>query len=280
MTKKGEMLISCDALEALLSDPNLSLIDGSWYLPTDSRNPFKEYEKEHIPKTTYLNLEVVSDQESKYPHMAPKSEDFSEKICKLGINNHSRVVVYDSDGMFSAARIWWLFRLFGKQNVMILDGGLPKWKALGKMLTSKVNPIIEGDFISNYKPRIISNLDEVIRATNSSEQIIDARAPGRFHGRLPEPREGLKSGHIPGSKNIFYADLLNADKTFKKPEKIRSIFENANIDFNKTIITSCGSGVTAAILFFALEYVGAKHVSLYDGSWCEWGQITSLDAEI
>ena len=277
LQKKNEFLISCEALESEFGNLNLRIIDCSWHLSSEDRNPRVEYESEHIPNSLFLDLHSVSDQTNQLPHMAPSAEQFSKEISCLGIRNDNKIVVYDSQGMFSAARIWWLFRLFGKDDVMILNGGLPKWKALRKPLTEE--KIVRADevFFTHYEENIISNFDDVKTAIKSSTQIIDARSSERFMGLSPEPRRGLKAGNIPSSKNIFYGDLLNGDKTFKGKAEIRRIFETAGVDVNKLIITSCGSGVTAAILFFALEYIGARKLSLYDGSWCEWGSALNLE---
>jgi len=271
-------LVGTDWLEAHLDAPDVIILDGNWYLPNDPRDPYEEYLQARIPGAIYFDIDKISDKSSLLPHMLPSPEQFSSQMRKLGIGDGMRVVVYDAQGMFSAARVWWTFRAMGNEDVAVLNGGLAKWNAEGRPLEDGP-PRRRGvrHFTSRRNVELIRDRDEILKVIDdSSEQIVDARAADRFRGEAPEPREGLRSGHIPGSLNLPYQELLNSDGTLKPAAEMKKIFEQAGIDLSKPVSNTCGSGVTASILALALAIIGHRHVSVYDGSWSEWGADESL----
>jgi len=273
-------LVSTDWLASHLQDPDLRLLDASWYLPNMNRNAREEYGAEHIPGARFFDIDEISDHGSDLPHMVPPVEKFMSRLRAMGVGDGHQVVVYDGEGLFSAARVWWLFKLMGQNDVAVLDGGLPKWKAEGRA-TDDLTPIVrDRHMMVRRQNNLVKDVTQVSAASKLRDhEIIDARAPDRFRGEAPEPREGLRSGHIPGSKNVFFKTLLNADNTMKSLHEIKEIFEAAGVDLNKKAITTCGSGVTAAVLSLGLTLIGHKDHSLYDGSWSEWGQFPTLPIE-
>jgi len=269
-------LVSTEWLARHLDAPDVKVVDGSWHLPDAKRNPKEEFRSEHITGAVFFDIDDVCDTNSPLPHMAPSAEKFAARVRKLGLGDGNRIVVYDTAGLFSAARVWWLFRLMGHEDVAVLDGGLPKWKAEGRPLDDLPKAPRERHFTPRRDTTVIRDVTEVARAAKlDNEQIVDARSPARFAGDAPEPREGLRAGHIPGSKNVFYADLLD-NGVMKQPEDLRSVFQAGGIDLSKPILTTCGSGVTAAILSLALHRAGHRDWALYDGSWAEWGSYDEL----
>ncbi|GIT87476.1 sulfurtransferase [Roseobacter sp. OBYS 0001] len=277
MTDDPKTLVSTEWLAEHLKDPDLRILDASWYLPEAGRNARQEYDEGHIPGARFFDIDEISDSRSDLPHMAPRSEKFTSRMRALGVGDGHQVVVYDGAGLLSAPRVWWLFRLMGQQNVAVLDGGLPKWKAEGHEIED-MPPIVRDRHITvRFQNHLVRDVTQVSAASKIKDHaIVDARAGNRFRGEAPEPREGLRAGHIPGSRSLPYTTLLNDDKTMKSPEECRQIFEAAGVDLDKPIITSCGSGVTAAVLALALERMGHKHWSLYDGSWAEWGMFPTV----
>ncbi|WP_296376825.1 3-mercaptopyruvate sulfurtransferase [Yoonia sp.] len=270
-------LVSTDWLASHLRDPDLRIFDASWYMPDMGRNAVAEYEQAHIPGARFFDIDDISDHRSELPHMAPPVEKFMSRMRALGVGDGHQVVVYDGAGLFSAARVWWLFRLMGKKDVAVLDGGLPKWLADGHAVTDTPPTIRDRHMTVTRQNLLVRDVTEVARAAKLGDHvIIDARAPERFRGEAPEPREGLRTGHIPGSRNVFFKDLLNDDGTMKSPSALRTVFHDAGVDLQKPAITTCGSGVTAAILSLALERTGKTDHSLYDGSWSEWGMYADL----
>ncbi len=268
----NKSIVSADWLNSRLNSPDIKILDASWYLPTVNKNPKDEYNSGHIPGAVYFDIDEICDLSSDLPHMLPSPEKFAFCVKELGIGDDHRVVVYDGSGLFSAARVWWMFKVFGFENVAVLNGGLPIWKNSGYQVDTTIKSIQTYHFSVRKNSTMVSDSDEVNEASNSgSAQILDARAPDRFWGKVSEPRRGLRSGHIPNSLNIPFQSLINNDGTFKTVSKLSNIFRDAGVNLNKPIITSCGSGVTAAIINLALEQLDAKKVSLYDGSWCEWG---------
>ncbi|QDL90761.1 3-mercaptopyruvate sulfurtransferase [Paroceanicella profunda] len=271
------LLVSTDWLEAHLGAPDVKVLDASWFLPSEGRDPKAEYLAGHIPGAIFFDIDEISDNQSPLPHMAPPVEKFISRMRALGIGDGYRVVVYDSSGLFSAARVWWTFRLFGKSDVAVLDGGLPKWKAEGRPLEDGTPVLRDRHFTARRNAALVRDVTQVARAAKlGEEQIVDARAPARFRGEEKEARAGLRSGHIPGSKNVHYRSVLNEDGTMKDAEALRAVFEAAGVDLAKPVVTTCGSGVTAAILSLALERTGHRRHALYDGSWAEWGMYGDL----
>ena len=249
-------------------------VDASWHMPSEKRDAQAEYAREHIPGAVFFNLDDISDPDSPYPHMLPSPERFAEKISALGISNDDHVVVYDTAGLFSAPRAWWMFRVFGHNSVSVLDGGLPQWKADGLPLEQGIVQPSAVPFISRFRPELVRSAQDILAA---QEPVLDARSADRFHGRVAEPRPGLRSGHIPGSRNLPWNQLLDASKThFLPPGQLQAAFVAAGIDPAKPLITSCGSGVSACILALALDQLGQKDVAVYDGSWAEWGSRQDL----
>lgn len=269
-----QVTVSTDWLAEHLDQ--VRILDGSWYLPTDNRDPHAEYLKNHIEGALFFDIDAVSDQSSDLPHTMPDAAQFAGAVSRLGISNQDRVVVYDGAGLFSAARVWWMFRMMGHSDIFILNGGLPKWQDEGRATTAVVKTPAPGNFEAVADTRKLATPENLL---NTTDQIADARAPARFAGTAPEPRAGLRSGHIPNSKNVFFKTLLNEDGTLKSAEALAQVFETAGIDPMKPVITSCGSGVTAAVLDLALTHLGAKDTRLYDGSWSEWGARTDLPIE-
>ena len=270
-------LVSTGWLEAHLKDPDLRILDASWYMPDSGRDPKAEYDATHIPGARFFDIDEISDLRSSLPHMAPPVEKFISRMRAMGVGDGHQVVVYDGAGLFSAARVWWLFRLMGKTDIAVLDGGLPKWLAEGRAVEDMA-PILRDRHITvSRQAHMVRDVTQVAAASKLGDHtIIDARGPGRFAGTEVEPRPGLRSGHIPGSVNVHYARLLNPDGTMKSPDDLRAVFAEAGADMSKPAITSCGSGVTAAIVNLALERLGKRDHALYDGSWSEWGMYGDL----
>jgi thiosulfate/3-mercaptopyruvate sulfurtransferase len=270
-------LVSTDWLAAHLKDPDLRILDASWYLPQMERDAKAEYDAEHIPGARFFDIDEISDHRSDLPHMAPPVEKFMSRLRAMGVGDGHQVVVYDGAGLFSAARVWWLFRLMGQVNVAVLDGGLPKWKAEGRPLEDLPPVIRDRHMTVRVQNHLVRDVTQVSSAAKLGDhEIIDARAAERFRGEAPEPRPGMRAGHIPGSKNVPFTTLLNDDGTMKDADTLRSLFEAAGVDLTKPAITSCGSGVTAAVLSLAIERMGKHDHALYDGSWSEWGAFPTL----
>ncbi|MEQ6249264.1 3-mercaptopyruvate sulfurtransferase [Sulfitobacter sp. HNIBRBA3233] len=277
MTDDPNTLVSTDWLAKHLKDPDLRILDASWYLPAEGRDPKAEYDAAHIPGARFFDIDEISDARSELPHMAPPVEKFMSRMRAMGVGDGHQVVVYDGAGIMSAPRVWWLFRLMGQENVAVLDGGFPKWIAEGRP-TEDMPPIPRDRHMTvRFQNSLVRDVTQVSHASKlGSPQIVDARAADRFRGEAPEPREGLRAGHIPKSRNVPYATLLNDDKTMKSPQETAEIFKAAGVDLSQPVITSCGSGVTAAVLALALERQGHTDWSLYDGSWAEWGMFPTV----
>ncbi len=277
MQDDPKTLVSTDWLAAHLKDPDLRVLDASWYLPQQERDAKAEYEAAHIPGARFFDIDEISDNRSDLPHMVPPVEKFMSKLRAMGVGDGHQVVVYDGAGLFSAARVWWLFRLMGQTNVAVLDGGFPKWQAEGHPVEDLPPVIRDRHMTVRVQNHMVRDVTQVSAAAKLGDhEIIDARSAERFRGDAPEPREGLRAGHIPGSRNVPFGQVLNDDGTMKDAAGIRAAFEAAGADLSKPAITSCGSGVTAAILSLALERIGKTDHSLYDGSWVEWGAFPTL----
>ena len=270
-------LVSTQWLAAHLKDPDLRVLDASWYLPGSKRDPFAEYQAAHIPGARFFDLDDVSDHRSDLPHMVPPVEKFMSRMRAIGVGDGHQIVVYDGSGLFSAPRVWWLFKLMGQMDIAVLDGGFPKWQAEGHPVEDLPPILRDRHMMVRRQNQMVKDVTQVSAASKLGEsEIVDARSPGRFYGKDPEPRPGLRAGRIPGSKNVFYKDLLKADDTMKSPDEMRQVFLEAGVDLDKPVITSCGSGVTAAILSLGLTRMGKTDHSLYDGSWTEWGMFPTL----
>jgi thiosulfate/3-mercaptopyruvate sulfurtransferase len=273
-------LVSTGWLAAHLNDPTLRVLDASWYLPAQNRNGRGEYLAAHIPGARFFDIDEIADLSVDLPHMAPPVEKFISRLRGLGIGDGQQVVVYDGAGIFSAARVWWTFRLMGLGHVAVLDGGLPKWRAEGRALTDALPDLRAPHLTPRLQPHLVKSAAQVLEASQTaSAQIIDARSAARFRGEAPEPRAGLRGGHIPGSRNVPYTQVLNPDGTMKSAADLRAVFQAAGVDLSQPAITTCGSGVTAAILSLALERMGHRDHALYDGSWSEWGGRDDLPIE-
>lgn len=273
-------LVSTDWLGAHLKDPDLRVIDASWYLPAMERDPKAEYDSAHIPGARFFDIDEISDLRSDLPHMAPPVDKFMSRMRAMGIGDGHQVVVYDGAGIMSAARVWWLFRLMGKMDIAVLDGGLPKWLAEGRPVEDMPPVIRDRHMTVHRQAHMIKDVTQVAAAAKLGDyQILDARSAGRFAGTEPEPREGLRGGHIPNSKNVPFGDLLGADGTMKDETALKAVFAAAGADLAKPVIASCGSGVTAAVLCLALEQIGHDRHAIYDGSWSEWGMYNDLRVE-
>ena len=268
-----ESLVSTEWLAVHLQSPGVKVIDGSWYLPKAGRDAEAEYRAGHIPGAVFFDIDEIADSDDPLPHMLPSVEKFTSRMRTLGLGDGDRMVVYDGTGLMSVARVWWTFRVFGHEDVAVLNGGLPKWRAEGRSLVSGNVVPQRRHFTAVFEADRVSAIDDVrINLASGGAQIVDARSRGRFHGEEPEPRSGLRAGHIPRSLNIPYTDLIDpADGTLLPVGRLRRIFREAGIDLDKPVIASCGSGISAAVVAFALDRLGHSQVAVYDGSWAEWG---------
>ncbi|WP_089850633.1 3-mercaptopyruvate sulfurtransferase [Salipiger marinus] len=270
-------LVSTNWLAQHLKDPDLRVLDASWYMPGSGRDPKAEYDAAHIPGARFFDIDEISDLRSDLPHMVPPVDKFMSRMRAMGVGDGHQVVVYDGAGLFSAARVWWLFKLMGQDDVAVLDGGFPKWQAEGREVEDMPPVIRDRHMMVRRQNHLVKDVTQVSAASKLRDhEIIDARAAPRFRGEVPEPRPGLRSGHIPSARNVPFATLLAPDGTLKPPQALREVFLAAGVDLSKPAITSCGSGVTAAILNLALTRMGKSDHSLYDGSWSEWGQFPTL----
>jgi thiosulfate/3-mercaptopyruvate sulfurtransferase len=267
---EASQFCSVDQLESLIKRDEVKVLDCSWYLPSQSIDSEDQFKQQHIPSAQFFHIDLICEQNTKLPHMLPNSNDFSRAIAKLGISNSSHVVVYDSSGLFSAARVWWTFKVFGHQNVQILAGGLPAWREQGRALESNINPVSKTDYVAMLNTEFVISKHELIENISSKQyRVLDARSKERFLGLAPEPRAGLPSGHMPESVCMSFASLIENGR-LKSRQQLLTLFDEAGINRSTKIVTSCGSGVTAAIITFALVECGYGINLLYDGSWSEW----------
>ncbi|GAA6188262.1 3-mercaptopyruvate sulfurtransferase [Litorivita sp. NS0012-18] len=272
-----QVLVSTDWLAQHLKDPDIRVLDASYFLPGVERDARAEYAQAHIPGARFFDIDEISDLRSDLPHMVPPVEKFMSRMRSMGVGDGHQVVVYDSQGIFSAPRVWWLFKLMGQNDVAVLDGGLPKWVAEGRA-TEDMAPIVRDRHMTvRRQNHLVKDVTQVSAASKLGDyEIIDARSAERFRGEVDEPRAGLRRGHIPGAKSLPFADLLSSAGTLKGPAGLKLAFEGAGVDMDKPVIASCGSGVTAAVICLALERLGKSDYAVYDGSWAEWGMFPTL----
>jgi thiosulfate/3-mercaptopyruvate sulfurtransferase len=265
-------LVGTDWLHDHLDAPDVRIVDATWFLPGAERDARAEHEAAHIPGAVFFELDAVCEPKDLHPHMVPSPAKFSSRVRKLGLGDGSRIVVYDANRFFASARVWWLFRFMGHEDVMVLDGGLEKWRAEGRPLTDTATRPRERHFTVRQNTLIHRELDQMrANLTARREQVVDARSAGRFHAREPEPRAGLRSGHIPGAVNLHYAGLIAEDGTVRTEPELRRTLADAGVDLARPVVTTCGSGVSAALINLALYQLGVRNAALYDGSWAEWG---------
>lgn len=265
-------IVATEWLAANLASPDLRVVDASWHLPDSGRDGANEYRESHIPGAVHFDLDDISDDRSALPHMMPPAEKFASRVRRLGLGDGNRIVVYDTVGIYSAARAWWMFRFFGHEEVAVLDGGLPKWIAGGHPVDDMPPVPRTRHFTPRIDWRLLRNADQVAQASEGgAEQVVDARAAARFRGETAEPRPGLRRGHVPGARNLPFDRVLHPDGTLRSNDDLRMAFRDAAVDLSRPVITSCGSGVTAAVLNLALHRLGHPTHALYDGSWSEWG---------
>ena len=268
-----EALVSTEWLASQLDANDLSVFDASWYMPAEARDARAEYRSAHIPGACFFDIDAIADPESTLPHMVPSTARFEQMLGALGVSADQRLVFYDQKGIFSAARAWWLMRLFGHARCAVLDGGLPKWRREGRALQSGAEPAAASAvYRASLNARYLRGLGDVLENLHSGREILlDARSLDRFHARVPEPRPGVRGGHVPGSRSLPFTELLSSEQTLLPPARLRALFKERGVDEHSAVVTSCGSGLTAAVLNLGLEVAGLPMGALYDGSWSEWG---------
>lgn len=267
-----DALVSTEWLDVELGAADLRIVDASFFLPSDGRDARAEYEAAHIPGAVFFDIDEIADTANPEPHMLPPAAKMASRMAALGIGDAQRIVVYDNSPLHSAARAWWMLRSFGARRVTLLDGGLAKWKAEGRPLESGLPQGRRGHFTPVLDEGAVADKARVAALVGAgSHEIVDARGAARFAGEEAEPRPGLATGHIPGSKNLPQGKLFEADNRWKRGEALRAAFAEAGVDLSKPMVTTCGSGVTAAVLLFGAHLLGKDDVALYDGSWAQWG---------
>jgi thiosulfate/3-mercaptopyruvate sulfurtransferase len=273
-------LVTTDWLAKHLGEADLRVVDGTWHMPQLGRDARAEFEAAHVPGAVFFDIDAIADRATTLPHMLPAADEFAAAVGGLGIGSDDRVVVYDTRGVVSAARVWWTFRVFGHDAVAVLDGGLKKWRAEGRAVERGRAALPRRTFRARLRPELVRDLS-AMRANldRRAAQVLDARSAGRFAGTEPEPRAGLRGGHIPGSLNLPYETLYRADGTLRPPDELRSAAVAAGVDLGRPIVTTCGSGVTASVLALALYLAGRTDVAVYDGSWSEWGARSDVPVE-
>lgn len=292
-TSVDDPIVSVNWLHENLKDPNLKVLDSSWYMPDEQRNPIQEYQVAHIPGALFFDIDGISDRITKLPHMLPSEEAFAAAVSALGIQNKDDVIVYDGKGIFSAARVWWMFRVFGHNRVWVLDGGLPTWRAAGYDVESSasgdailkasaaseaIEKVYQGQavgpvtFETKFQPHLVWTLDQVRKnLEEKTHQLVDARSKARFAGNAPEPRKGIRSGHVPGSRCLPFPQVLSESGTILSVDELKQKVEQAGISLDSPIATTCGTGITASVLALGFFRLGQHDVPVYDGSWTEWG---------
>jgi thiosulfate/3-mercaptopyruvate sulfurtransferase len=271
MTAHDPMMSTAE-LAAHLGETDLVVIDASWFMPGSPRDPAAEYAERHIPGAVFFGIDDIADHSTNLPHMLASPSEFAKAVRRLGVEPNSLIVVYDSTGVWSAARVWWNFRAMGHDRVFVLDGGLAKWIAEERPVETGWREPKHGEFRAQPRPELVRNKQQVLDALEAgSEQLVDARSPTRFRGEEPEPRAGVRAGHMPGALNAHYARVIAEDGTLRHIDELQEAFESTGVDLSAPITTSCGSGISASILALALARLGRDDVAVYDGSWTEWG---------
>ncbi len=272
MAEVTSPLVTTDWLATHLADESLIILDGSWHMPAEGRDPRAEYVAGHIPGAAFFDIDHVSHHATDLPHMLPDPADFATAARRLGVGPGSTVIAYDTVGVFSGPRVWWTFRAMGHDRVFVLDGGLKKWIAEGHPVETGWREPAHGDFKARATPALLADFETVKAALASgAAQVVDARAAARFRGEAPEPRPGLAAGHMPGARNLPWQELVAPTGELAAPATIRAAFERAGVDLTRPIVTTCGSGISASILALALARLGRDDAAVYDGSWSEWG---------
>jgi thiosulfate/3-mercaptopyruvate sulfurtransferase len=265
-------LVTTEWLAGRINAPDVRVVDASWYLPDMKRDPRAEYTAAHIPRALFFDIDDLSDEKNTLPHMLAPATKFASRMRKLGLGDGNMIVVYDSAGIYSSPRAWWMLRAMGHEDVAVLDGGLPKWRREGRPLEDMSALPFARHFTARPNNALVRDFRQMTaNLKGHAEQVIDARGIPRFRAIEPEPRPGVRGGHIPGSRNAPYTELTHADGTLKSPDELRRVFASHGIDLTRPSVTTCGSGITAAIAMLAMTVAGAKDVALYDGSWAEWG---------
>jgi len=265
-------LVTTEWLAEHIDAPDIRIADASWHLPDKARDAKADYQSAHIPRAVYFDIENLSDETALLPHMLAPAAKFASRMRRLGLGDGNLIVVYDTVGIYSSPRAWWMLRAMGHEDVVVLDGGLPKWRAEGRAVEDMTPPTYQRHFTPRQNHALLRDFGQMVTIQKSrSAQIVDARSASRFAGKEAEPRPGVRRGHMPGSTNIHYAEFVRENGTLRSPDDLREIFRTRGVDLAKPIVTTCGSGITAAIEMLALQMAGATDVSLYDGSWAEWG---------
>ena len=273
---KPEALVSTDWVARHLGAPDVRIVDATWFLPDDQRDARAAYQDRHLPGAVFFDIDEIADTESGFPHMLPSPEKFSSRVRKLGLGDGVRIIVYDASGFMASHRVWWMFRVFGHEDIAVMDGGLPKWLAEGRPTEDFPPMMRERHFTARVNNTLIRSRQQMMaNISRRAEQVVDARPAARFNGTADEPRPGLRKGHIPGSANVPVLSVLDQDfyNTLRPADALRAIFEDHGIKLSAPVVTTCGSGVTASTLAFALYLIGNDTAAVYDGSWSEWGSV-------